>query len=147
MPLSNNKFYDIRSGIVWDVKHLSISYFLAFITDSSFQSYTYGAGYSGWYYAANEISSIIAVLSPIAVVYCVKLFDVNKGFYSVAYKIIRIIAAIILLFLISFCASFIGTKAVFAAIFIYVSLLILWALCRWMQTKKKNMGFLLLYRH
>ena len=116
--------------------------FLAFITDSSFQSYTYGAGYSGWYYAANEISSIIAVLSPIAVVYCVKLFDVNKGFYSVAYKIIRIIAAIILLFLISFCASFIGTKAVFAAIFIYVSLLILWALCRWMQTKKKEYGIL-----
>lgn len=113
--------------------------FLAFVTGTSFQSYTYASGYNGWYYAANEISSIIAVLSPIGVLFCLNLLGKREVHSSRRIQGVCIAASVILLLLISFCASFIGTKAVFAAVLLYLILLVVWSLIQWLWTKKRQM--------
>ena len=46
----------------------TLTIFISFVTDTSFQSYN-GNGYCGWFYAANEISSITLILSPLVCYY------------------------------------------------------------------------------
>ena len=78
---------------------------IAFLTNTSFNSYEYGYGYKGWFYAANEIGIIVATLSPILL-----------------YKVLNVksLYAILPTILVAFVSGFIGTKAVFLIISFYI---------------------------
>lgn len=107
---------------------------LAYLTDTSFVSYgNSGYGYSGWFYAANEISCIISLTAPVTIWYCVKqLPTVTRNTW---WKGVLIAAALIS---VAFSATAIGTKIVFAATLLYTLLAAVWALFRWRRERTRG---------
>lgn len=109
--------------------------FIAFITGTSFKAYKFGQGFVGWFYAANEIGAIIAILGPITVYYFIKklkpaLTERNK---------LQIFIYSLPLFFVAFCSVFIGTKTVFLAIFAYIILsLIMYTVSISKDTEKRK---------
>ena len=107
--------------------------FLAFLTGTSFTSYAYGYGYGykGWFYAANEIGIIIAVLIPILLLFILKQ---NK-------KPKQIILIFISIGLSAFSSCFIGTKAVLLIIGVYAVLSLIWYLITSFSKKQHLIQF------
>lgn len=112
--------------------------FVAYITNSSFKSYTYGYGYNGWFYAANEIGSIFSLLAPIAVATCFTMIFSNQ--VKSGYRWILLFP----IFLIIFCSTYIGTRVSFFGIVLYLALFLVWSATRFMQTRKRNLLYQLL---
>lgn len=78
------------------------SIFLSAITDTSFGTYEYAAGYCGWFYAGNEIGAIVYILAIGAIWWSFK----NKNIFF----------TFLCIFLTSFTSVYIGTKVPFLAI-------------------------------
>lgn len=114
------------SALTFAIFGYTLVIFLAFVTNTSFDSYTSGKGYNGWFYAANEISAIISILGPIAILYCHKILLKKYDDTSTFIKTIHYLFAAICLILIAFCAVFIGTKVVFLGILAYIVCCTVW---------------------
>lgn len=106
--------------------------FVAFATGTSFESYKWGFGYNGWFYAANEIGAIVSILVPFAVFYFSGMFGKNPN------KKISLFFAAIALLLCCFCSTFVGTKVVFIGIFGYIFCCLVWSLIQWLRKKEKS---------
>lgn len=95
--------------------------FLSFLTDTSFKSYSLGeSGYNGWFYAANEIGAIICVLSPVAIYYLIAALSEKTK--TISFYIFGTAT----LLLISFVASFMGTRVPFYGVTAFVVLYTVW---------------------
>jgi hypothetical protein len=111
--LLDEKLFNIKSGIFIRVALLySIIILLAHITRTQFTSYEYGKlGHVGWFYAANEIGAIIAILSPFIIWLCINRRK-NIGVYLLATLYI-------------YSAFVIGTKVPFLGIVISITTFII----------------------
>lgn len=70
----DKKFYDLLySAVLLAMIILSLSMFTAVLTNTSNSTYTYTkSGFTGWFYAGNEISAIVAIAFPIVFIYSLK---------------------------------------------------------------------------
>lgn len=103
---------------------------LAVVTGTSQHSYRTGFGYKGWFYAANEISCILAIACPVTVWYCLERFDTFRR------RAPAVVAAVLALVSVAFCASYLGTKIVFAFLVFYALLAFVWCLVRAVKTRR-----------
>lgn len=106
----------------------------AFLTGTSNTSYVNsGYGYNGWFFAANEISCIIAITGPITLYYCIKqLPSVTRQTW---WKGLLIALAMLS---IAFSANFIGTKIVFGVTLLYCLAAFIWLLVRYLREKGRD---------
>ena len=108
--------------------------FVAFLTNTSLVSYNSGYGFKGWFYAANEVSSIIAITAPITIYYCltqIKLVTRKTWWIGalIAFALISVV----------FSCNFLGTKIVFGMVLIYSILGLIWSAVRFSQKKSAEM--------
>ncbi|MBQ6824162.1 MAG: O-antigen ligase family protein [Clostridia bacterium] len=80
----------------------AVSIFASAVTDTSFVSYEFAEGYVGWFYAANEIGAVVAMLAPVALLY---IFEIKNLWIKLGVG-----------FLVCFTAVYIGTKVPFYSI-------------------------------
>jgi len=115
----------------------TLTIFISFVTDTSFQSYN-GNGYCGWFYAANEISSITLILSPLVCYYFT-----NKTAYTGllespwAKRVSRIALGAISVILMLFAGTYLATKAALLGIAVYLICFLLWSVFRLEITRDK----------
>ena len=98
------------------------------LTGTAFPSYVEtGAGYVGWFYAANEVSAILNLLFPLLML--TVLFGVtalgSADSLSPRSRSLRFAYILLVPAVMAFCATFIATKALFFAFVFYLILLIL----------------------
>ena len=108
--------------------------FVAFITGTSFVSYSNsGYGYKGWFYAANEVSCIIALTAPMTIYFCLKqLTDAKRG----AWKPVAL--AVFVLFCVVFASNFIGTKIAFGITLIYCVVAAVWSVIMFAKRRTRE---------
>lgn len=99
---------------------------LAYLTGTSNFSYPNAAqGYNGWFYAANEISGIVAITSPVLMYYCFRtLPNVTRKTWWKAVLIVWTLAAVV------FAAEFLGTKSIYAVVLVYIAAALIWTVIR-----------------
>ncbi len=115
----------------------TVTIFVSFVTDTSFQSYN-GNGYCGWFYAANEISAITIILSPIVFYYFT-----NRAAYTSLLEspwkkrlpLVLIGAFSVLLML--FASSYLATKAALLGVVAYLLCFLIWSVFRLEITRDK----------
>lgn len=101
---------------------VAISFGLAIITNTSNATYTYNkAGYTGWFFAGNEISAIIAIAFPLVLIYAIKNTRGQKDFI---YWIPPILLAL--------TSLFIGTKVSFFAVLLTTGIFIIASFIQWL---------------
>lgn len=107
---------------------------IAFVTGTSFVSYSSsGYGYKGWFYAANEVSCILALTSPVVIYYCVKhLPGINRQLWWKG----AIIAFALLSVAVS--ANFIGTKIAFGITLLYCIIATVWAIVMYRRHRTRE---------
>ena len=107
---------------------------IAYLTNTSNVSYgNSGYGYNGWFYAANEVSCIIALTAPVTIYFFLKLlFSITRKTWWKA-----VISAFVLVSVI-FSANFIGTKIVFGITLLYCAAGLIWSLVRFCQTRSRE---------
>lgn len=108
--------------------------FFAFLTGTSLTSYgNSGHGYKGWFYAANEVSCIIAITAPIVIYFCLKSLTASprKSWWKTLLVVFTLVS-------VAFSANFIGTKIVFAITLLYCVIAFVWALVRAIREKDKK---------
>jgi len=103
----------------------------AFLTNTSMPSYRSGYGYCGWFYAANEVSSIIAIAAPVLMWYCLDVIRraEKKTWYKTALAVLGLVSVV-------FAATFIGTKIVYLVVLLYAVAAGIW--CVVFSKKYKN---------
>ncbi len=99
----------------------SASIFFSAITNTSFVTYNYGAGYCGWFYAGNEVGAIVSCLAPIALIYALNVKNIILKYAT--------------FFLVVFSALYIGTKVPFIALIGAVGILFVLYLLKYIMHK------------
>lgn len=109
---------------------------LAFLTGTSFVSYANsGYGYKGWFYAANEVSCIIALVAPFTICRCLNSLSASgKKDWKKLLPVLLAFASI------AFSANFIGTKIVFAITLVYCLAAFVWSLVRRHQLRTPELN-------
>lgn len=106
---------------------LSITLFLAIMTNTSNTTYEYiKSGYTGWFFAGNELSAIVAICFPLSLIYAI---------YRT--KRIKDIKHWIPTLLLSISALLIGTKVSFFAVLMTLGISLIIALVNWLIHLKK----------
>ena len=107
----------------------------AYLTGTSGVSYgNSGYGFKGWFYAANEVSCVIALTAPVLIYYCLKQIPtITKKTW---WKGVLIALAFIALV---FSANFLATKIIFGITLIYCLAAFVWSLVRAVQTRSRGM--------
>lgn len=106
------------------------SILIAYLTNTSNVTYYSGYGFSGWFYAANEISDIIAITAPIAIYYLTeRIGEWGWGKYLCLFLALASLC---------FASSFIGTKLVYLVVLVYFILCGGWNLIRGVQIKQSR---------
>lgn len=108
--------------------------FFSFLTGTSFVSYgNSGHGFKGWFYAANEVSCIIAIVAPLVIYYCLKQIPtITRKTWWKAALILFALASV------AFSANFIGTKIVFGITLLYCAVAFVWSLVRAIQQRSRD---------
>lgn len=102
---------------------------LAAVTKTNFSSYNgFKIGTVGWFYAANEIGSIIGILSPLFIYFAIKQRKIYIKYIVLALYIL--------------CCLIIGTKVPLFAIIITLSSFIILYLIKFVYTKNKHYLFM-----
>ena len=104
---------------------------LAVLTGTSQYSYRTGFGYKGWFYAANEVSCILAVAGPVTVYFALERLGEKKR-----RSVPALFALALALVSVAFSASYLGTKIVFAVLALFGVLAFVWCLIRALRTKR-----------
>ncbi len=129
-PLLLTSFYFIKDSIVISEKIIIrlfciylLFLFIPTLTHTGFQSYDVTKGGSiGWFYSANEISAIMAILFPIFI----------SGFSNFKYKFYKILFLIIYLVVM----LTIGTKVPLLAFFLTLFFIFMYMLIFWIREKR-----------
>lgn len=119
---------------LWTVAACGAGYCLviliAFLTGTSFASYNAGYGYSGWFYSANDVSTILLLSAPILLQLCMERLLLRQSWK-------RRIGLVVLLFSAVFSAVFLGTKLVYLGVLIYLLAAAGWYLIRFAVTRER----------
>lgn len=107
---------------------------LALLTGTS--NFTYansGNGFNGWFFAANEVSCIIALTAPFTICLCLRLLTTvtKKTWWKrliIAWTLVSIVVS----------ANFIGTKIVFAITALYCVAAFVWALVHCVRERSRD---------
>lgn len=121
---------------MWTVAACGAGYCLviliAFLTGTSFASYNAGYGYSGWFYSANDVSTIILLSSPVLLYLGLTHLLETKDWKA------RIGCSVVV-FSVIFSATFLGTKLVYLGVLAYLAAAFIWYLIRLLVTKNKTL--------
>lgn len=107
---------------------------IGFITGTGFSAYSNGKGAIGWFYAGNEVSGIISILMPVALVFSYRVLTDEEKRNSLVLKIF----SIAVLCLCCFGTCFVSTKVTFLAVTIFVVFCIGWGLISFLFKKTKE---------
>lgn len=106
----------------------AISMFVAILTGTASTTYkSVKAGYTGWYFAGNEIGAIVAICFPLLLIYSIKKTEQLRDFI---YWIPTI--------LLSICALWIGTKVSYLGILITIIVTVVVNIIVFLYSKWKN---------
>lgn len=101
---------------------------LAFVTGTSFASYNAGYGYSGWFYSANDVSTILLLAAPVLLQLCMERV--------LAARRVRVELCVVL-FSVLFSAVFLGTKLVYLGVLVYLLAVVVWYLVRFFAARDR----------
>ena len=105
---------------------------LAVLTGTSFKSYASlsAYGFTGWFYAANEIGPIVIMLSLEMLLYYFTehLLKPRLGVADAKKRALVLLSFVLVALLTLFCAEFLGTKVAFIVPVIYLLIVCLWML-------------------
>ena len=110
----------------------SLIILIAFLTGTSFASYNAGYGYSGWFYSANDVSTILLLTAPVLLHLCL-----SRLLQCAGWK--QRVALSIVVFSVVFSAAFLGTKLVYLGVALYLAAVCGWYLIRLLVTKDKTL--------
>lgn len=106
--------------------------FIGFITGTGYAAYSNGRGAIGWFYAGNEVSGIVSILTPMAMLFALRILSgKSRKKTSVPMKVF---SALMILFC-CFGACYVGTKVAFITVTVYVVCCIIWGLVAWISNK------------
>lgn len=105
---------------------------VAWLTGTSFASYNAGYGYSGWFYSANDVSTILLLASPVLLHLCVEGLLQKTGWK-------RRLGLSVVVFSVIFSAAFLGTKLVYLGVLAYLAACLVWFILRLFTTKDKGL--------
>lgn len=128
--LKNNEFafHKIITYFLYATLILSISIIAAMATGTDFPSYPNSKiGSRGWFFAGNDLSSIFAIMFPIAVLYSVHK---TTSFSKVYYWIPTVLAM--------YASIMIGTKVGYGAIVITLGIALFFLFIEYMMHRKKE---------
>ena len=108
--------------------------FIGFITGTGYAAYSNGRGAIGWFYAGNEVSGIVSILTPVAMLYAFKILSEKTDKKpSVALKVF----SVLMILFCCFGACYVGTKVAFITVTVYVACCIIWGIVAWFTNKTK----------
>lgn len=105
---------------------------IAFLTNTSYVSYNAGYGYCGWFFSANDVSTMILLTAPLLIYGCLKNIRGEKrvwAFLAVGFVLISL----------GFSALFIGTKLLFLGVLLYCVCTLVWLLVRFLRHRDKHL--------
>lgn len=105
---------------------IGIVMFISIVTNTDFQSYDYSKiGSSGWFYAANELSAILAIIFPIVVLYANhKTTSFKKAYYWIP-VVLAIYASIV-----------VGTKVGYGAVILTLGVAVFFSFVEYIMKRK-----------
>lgn len=109
--------------------------FIGFVTKTGFVAYTSGSGAIGWFYAGNEVSGIVSILTPLAALCSFRVLADGQGKKS---PLPLKIFSVILLLLCCFGACYVGTKVAFLAVVAYFGCCAVWGLIALISHKSRS---------
>ena len=123
--------------IAWIAAFYALTIFISFITKTSFQSYR-NNGYCGWFYAANEVSALMIILSPLVFYHFTakKAFDTlhqSKGGKRMALAAFGVLSVLVMLF----ASVYLATKAALIGTGLYLLCFFVWSVFRLEITRDK----------
>lgn len=123
----------------WAVSAAGLGYagviLLACITGTSFSSYNAGYGYSGWFYAANDVSIVIMLTAPLIICQFFHKLATPQGRSPWVWVGLAIGCGALL-----FSAAFLGTKLVYLGVLLYLAAACLWFGFRWIRMHRAAAG-------
>ncbi|MFG6351705.1 MAG: O-antigen ligase family protein [Oscillospiraceae bacterium] len=128
--------FTVTTGMIGVAGGLYASVILvALLTGTSNVSYANSSnGFNGWFFAANEVSCIIALTAPFTVCLCVRaLAAVTKKTWWKGALAVWTLAAV------AVSANFIGTKIVFAVTALYCVAAFVWAAAALVRERSKTL--------
>ncbi|MED1673254.1 O-antigen ligase family protein [Pallidibacillus thermolactis] len=130
----NQNFEQVKeklySAVAIAMTLLSISLFIAILTDTSHDTYKWiKSGYTGWFFAGNELSGIVAICLPIALIYSTIKTKALKDFI---YWIPTLLLAA--------SALLIGTKVSFFAMIMTIAIGFIISLFTWIANLNNSKG-------
>lgn len=109
---------------------LSVSLFIAILTNTSNNTYRWiKSGYTGWFFAGNELSAIVAICLPISLIFSILK---TKSLKDIIYWIPTLLLAI--------SALLIGTKVSFFAMIMTIIIGLFLSLFTWLANRKNEKG-------
>ena len=115
----------------------TLTIFISFVTNTSFQSYT-GNGYCGWFYAANEVSAITIILSPLVFYHYTSrdVFDALKT-GGAKKRALLLAFGVVSVLLMLFASVYLATKAALLGVATYLLCFFVWSVFRLEITRDK----------
>lgn len=108
--------------------------FIGFITGTGYAAYSSGRGAIGWFYAGNEVSGIVSILTPVAMLFALRILSgKNAKKSSVPMKVFSVLTILFC----CFGACYVGTKVAFITVTVYVACCIIWGIVAWISNKSK----------
>ncbi|MEN1937002.1 O-antigen ligase family protein [Paenibacillus sp. 102] len=125
-------YHKLMTYFLYTTLILSIVMFVSIVSGTDFQSYPHSKlGSRGWFFAGNELSSILAITFPIVVLYSVH----KTTSFSKVYHWIPTIFAM-------YASIMVGTKVGYGAIVITLGVALLFSFIEYMMNhKKEGKGF------
>lgn len=111
--------------------------FLGLITNTGFAAYSSGVGAIGWFYAGNEVSGIISILTPVAILFALKVLTGKSKKDGKAYSVIYKIFSVLIILFCCFGACYVGTKVAFLTVTAYLACCIVWGIVAFISNKSK----------
>lgn len=104
---------------------------IAWLTGTSFVTYNAGYGYSGWFFAANDVSTVILLTAPVLLCLCLIRLSGRLSWKAGCGMAVILVSLI-------FSANFIGTKLVFLGVLAYLAAALVWFLIRFALHRRRT---------
>lgn len=108
--------------------------FIGFVTGTGYAAYSNGRGAIGWFYAGNEVSGIVSILTPVAMLVAFRCLSAGKE--KKVGKPLKVFSALMILFC-CFGACYVGTKVAFITVTFYVGCCIVWSIAALIANRTK----------
>lgn len=108
--------------------------FIGFITGTGYAAYSNGRGAIGWFYAGNEVSGIVSILTPVAMLFALRILSGKSDKKS---SIPGKVFSVLMILFCCFGACYVGTKVAFITVTVYVACCIIWGIVAWISNKTK----------